>query len=423
MKFNLEEARRQDQEDSFKAIKHEFNMIENTIYMDGNSLGLFPKAAEENLLKVLQAYKSMGIDVWSKTNPPLFLYQDTLAELMAPIFGAKASEVTIHSNTTVNIYSLMATLYQPTETRKKILVDDLNFPTGRYTIESLLRTKGLNPEEVIMEVNSRDGQFLEEDAIIEMMTDEIAVIFLPAVLYRSGQLLDMKSLTQAAHEKGIIIGFDCSHSAGSVIHEFDHWDVDFAVWCTYKYLNSGPGANAALFLNEKHHHLPVGIQGWQGYKKDKQFDLLNHFDNVKDASGWQTGTQNILSMAPIEGALKLFHEHGMKNIREKSIRLTQYLIDLIEEVLSSYGFTIGTPKEPLRRGGHVALIHEEAIRINAALKDLGVLPDFRAPNVIRLAPVAFYVDYEDLYHTVRIIKLIMDEKIYEQYDNKRGTVA
>jgi len=421
--FDLSYAKSLDTQDSFKDCKEEFTMLEDKYYMDGNSLGLFPKKAEASLHKMLDDYKRLGIDLWSQTTPPVFLYQDTLAEQMAPIFGADKSEVTIHSNTTVNIFTMVATLYHPVGKKRKILIDDLNFPTGRYTIESLLRLKGLAPEDIFIEIKSDDGMLLKEEDIIEAMTDEVAMVFLPSVLYRSGQLLDMKRISSAGRERNIIVGFDCSHSAGSVVHEFDQWDTDFAVWCTYKYLNCGPGANAALFLNKRHHTLPVGIQGWQGYVKDKQFDLLNTFENVKDASGWQTGTQNILSMAPIEGALELFHEYGMANIRAKSLRLTNYLRQLIEVVLAPYGFSVGTPMEDHRRGGHIALIHEDAIRINEALKENNVIPDFRAPNVIRLAPVAFYTTFEDVYNVVKIIKKIMDDKQYEQYEAKRGTVA
>jgi kynureninase len=188
-------------------------------------------------------------------------------------------------------------------------------------------------------------------------------------------------------------------------------------------LNSGPGANAALFINKKHHHRPVGLQGWQGYKKDKQFDLLNDFENVQDAGGWQTGTQNILSMAPIEGSLDLFEEVGLEVIRSKSLALTDYLIKLIDEVLAVYGFKVGTPRQEEHRGGHVALIHEDAIRINQAMKGAGILPDYRSPNVIRLAPVAFYVSFEELYEVVRIIKDIMDHQKYKQYNDERGTIA
>ncbi len=241
-------AKEMDTLDPLKSVRNKFYIEEGVIYMDGNSLGLFAKDSEVCLLRVLNDYKKMGIDCWTKTDPQFFLYQDYLGELMAPLVGADPTEVTIHSNTTINIHTMIATFYKPTKERYKILVDDLTFPTSRYAVESQIKLKGLSPETALKEVKSIDSKELNEDLIIEAMTDDIALILLPSVLYRSGQLLDVEKITKAAHAKGIIIGFDCCHGIGAVKHEFSKWDVDFAVWCTYKYLNGGPGASAALFI-------------------------------------------------------------------------------------------------------------------------------------------------------------------------------
>jgi kynureninase len=422
-KKGMDYAVEMDDQDPLKSVRSQFFLNDDVIYMDGNSLGLFPKAAEATLLRVLEDYKKMGIDCWTKTNPQLFLYQDHLGALMASLVGAASDEVTIMANTTLNLHSMLATFYKPTSKRYKILVDDLTFPTSRYAIESQIRLKDLEPELALKEVKSLDGKTLDEAKLIEAMTEDVAIAVFPSVLYRSGQLLDVERLTKAAHDKGIIIGFDCCHGVGAVPHHFSEWDVDFAVWCTYKYLNGGPGSNAALFLNKRHFKLHPGLAGWQGYVKDKQFDLLNHFEPLRNAGGWQSGTQNIFSMAPLEGSLELFNKVGIENIREKSLKLTDYLMSLIDEKLSIYGFTVGNPREAHRRGGHVALEHAEAIRINQALKDHGVLPDFRAPNVIRLAPIALYTSFTEVYRVVETIERIMSEKIYEQYSNQRGTVA
>lgn len=416
-------ASEMDGVDPLKGIRQEFYLNDEVIYMDGNSLGLFPKAAEASLLRVLEDYKRMGIDCWTKTNPQLFLYQDHLGALMASLVGASPEEVTIMSNTTLNLHSMIATFYKPSAERFKILVDDLTFPTSRYAIESQLRMKGLSPEEALKEVKSLDGRTLDEAMLIEAMTEDVAIAVFPSVLYRSGQLLDVARLTQAAHERGIIIGFDCCHGVGAVPHEFSKWDVDFAVWCTYKYLNGGPGSNAALYLNKRHFGLHPGLAGWQGYVKDKQFDLLNTFEPVRNAGGWQSGTQNIFSMAPLEGSLELFNRVGVEKIREKSLKLTEYLMALIDDKLTGYGFSVGNPREPHRRGGHVALEHPDAVRINQALKDNGVMPDFRAPNVIRLAPIALYTSFTEVFRVVETLVRIMDEKLYENYSSKRGTVA
>lgn len=416
-------ASEMDGVDPLKGIRQEFYLNDEVIYMDGNSLGLFPKAAEASLLRVLEDYKRMGIDCWTKTNPQLFLYQDHLGALMASLVGASPEEVTIMSNTTLNLHSMIATFYKPSAERFRILVDDLTFPTSRYAIESQLRLKGLSPEEALKEVKSLDGRTLDEDRLIEAMTEDVAIAVFPSVLYRSGQLLDVARLTQAAHERGIIIGFDCCHGVGAVPHEFSKWDVDFAVWCTYKYLNGGPGSNAALYLNKRHFGLHPGLAGWQGYVKDKQFDLLNTFEPVRNAGGWQSGTQNIFSMAPLEGSLELFNRVGVENIREKSLKLTDYLMALIDDKLTGYGFSVGNPREAHRRGGHVALEHSDAVRINQALKDNGVMPDFRAPNVIRLAPIALYTSFTEVFRVVETLVRIMDEKLYENYSSMRGTVA
>jgi len=416
-------AKEMDTLDPLKSVRNKFYIEEGVIYMDGNSLGLFAKDSEACLLRVLNDYKKMGIDCWTKTNPQFFLYQDYLGELMAPLVGADPKEVTIHSNTTINIHTMIATFYKPTEDKYKILVDDLTFPTSRYAVESQIKLKGLSPEIALKEVKSEDGKELNEDLIIEAMTDDVALILLPSVLYRSGQLLDVEKLTQAAHAKGIIIGFDCCHGIGAVKHEFSKWDVDFAVWCTYKYLNGGPGASAALFINKKHFHREPGLAGWHGYVKNKQFDLLNTFQPSDYAGAWQTGTQNIFSMAPLEGSLKLFNEIGMESIREKSLKLTNYMMYMIEDVLSPYGFGIGNPREDHRRGGHVALEHDEALRINEALKARGIIPDFRFPNVIRFAPIALYTSFEEVYEVVQAIKEIMDNKSYEEFSKEKNVVA
>jgi len=412
-----------DINDPLKNVRDLFFLNEGTIYMDGNSLGLFTKESEKSLLHALDDYKNMGINCWTKTNPKFFLYQDYLGELMAPLVGAEPEEVTIHANTTVNIHTMIATFYKPTKERYKILVDDLTFPTSRYAVESQIVLKGLDPVEALKEVKSTDGKFLDEDLIIEAMSEDVALILLPSVLYRSGQLLDLEKLTKAAHERGIIIGFDCCHGIGAVKHEFSKWDVDFAVWCTYKYLNGGPGSSAALYINKRHFGLEPGLAGWHGYVKNKQFNLLNEFESSNYAGAWQTGTQNIFSMVPLEASLKLFNEIGMESIREKSLKITNYLMFLIENELKDYGFTIGNPREDSRRGGHVALEHDEALRINEALKDKGVIPDFRYPNVIRLAPVALYISYAEVFKLVQIIKEIMDNKTYENYSKERDVVA
>jgi kynureninase len=423
--YSLEEkcALELDAQDSLKETRNRFYLNSEEIYMDGNSLGLLSKDAEKTLLRVLEEWKTLGIHGWMKAKIPWFYYAEELAKLQAPLLGSEAEEIILHSSTTVNIHALLATFFQPDERKNKILMDDLTFPSDRYAVESQLQLKGLDPETHLVLVRSQDGKSLEENDIIAKMRDDVAVAFLPSVLYRSGQLLDMELLADEAHRRNILIGFDCAHSIGAVPHHLSAWDVDFACWCNYKYLNNGPGGVAGLYVNKKHVDRCPGLAGWFGYRKDKQFDLLNHFEPARGAGALQIGTPHLLSLAPLEGSLHIFQEVGIQKVREKSLQLTEYLMFLIDEDLSPYGFRIGTPREAKRRGGHVALEHDDAIRINEALKARGVVPDFRFPNVIRLAPIALYTSFREVWKVVQILKEIMDNNEYEKYTRKRDIVA
>ena len=403
-------ARKLDEEDE-RSFVNKFYKIPDIIYMDGNSLGLMPKDGEYALMSAVGDYKKLGIDGWMGAKSPWFYYPESLGERMAELVGGLYDEVVVTGSTTVNIHNMLATFYKPSGKRVKLLMDELNFPSDIYAAQGHMRLHGLSNEHLIL-VKSRDGSTLSEDDIIDAFTDEIKVALLPAVLYRSGQLLDIERLTKKAHEKGILIGFDCCHSVGSVPHKLHEWDVDFATWCCYKYLNGGPGAPAGLYVNRRHHGTAPGLPGWFSSSKEKQFDMALDLEPAKSAGAWQIGTPGIFSMAPLDGSLKVFEGFGMDNVRKKSLHMTAYMMYLIDLMpAGEYGFTIATPREPARRGGHVALAHkEEALRINACLKKRGVVPDFRYPDIIRFAPVALYTTYHEIWQTVRIIKEIMDSK-------------
>lgn len=412
-----------DRKDPLRRFREEFYLPEGRIYLDGNSLGLLSKRAEQSVQQVMAAWRDLGIEGWTEGEQPWFDLSERLGAMMAPLVGADPEEVIVTGSTTVNLHQLVATFYRPRGKRTKILADVLNFPSDIYALQSQLRLRGLDPEEHLIRVPSRDGRTLEEEDIIAAMTDEVALIVLPSVLYRSGQLLDMPRLARAARDRGIPIGFDLCHSIGAIPHALNAWEVDFAVWCTYKYLNSGPGGTAGLFVHRKHHGRLPGLAGWFGSDKEKQFDMEHRFTPARTAGAYQIGTPNILSAAPLIGSLEMFAEAGIERIREKSLRLTRYLMDWVEQELANFGFTLGNPTEDRRRGGHVALIHEEAVRICKALKDEGVIPDFRAPDVIRLAPVALYTSFTHVWEAVHRLKRIMEEKTYERYEKKRGVVA
>lgn len=416
-------ALRMDREDSLAAFRDRFYLIDNNIYMDGNSLGLMSKDAEATLNRIIEEWRTLGIDGWAKGEIPWFYYSKELAKMMAPLVGAEPDELTIHSSTTVNIHATIATFFQPEGKKTKILMDSLTFPSDRYAVESQLKLRGLDPAEHLIVIESADGRTYEEADIVAKMTEDVALVFLPSVLYRSGQLLDIEYLTREAHKRDILIGFDCCHSAGVIPHRLSQWGVDFAVWCNYKYLNEGPGGTATIYINKKHFRLDPGLAGWHGYVQEKQFDLYNEFESANDAGGWQIGTPHLLSMAPLEGSLRIYGEAGIERLREKSLKITEYMMYLIEEELYRYGFSIGNPRDDKRRGGHIALEHAEAARINAAMKEMGIIPDFRRPNVIRLAPAPLYTSYKDVWDVIQIIKEIMEKKIYEKYENKRGLIA
>lgn len=416
-------AQQLDKEDTLNKFKDRFYLNSGELYMDGNSLGLCSKDAEACLMRVLDEWKRLGINCWTKTDPMLFMYHDYLGELMAPLLNANSEEVTAHANTTLNIHTALGTFYEPSKEKYKILVDDINFPTDRHAIDGQLRLKGLDPESCVKVVKSRDGKMIYEEDIVAAMTEDVALILLPSVLYRSGQLVDMAYITKEAHKRHIIIGWDLCHSIGAVPHDFEVIQPDFAVWCTYKYLNGGPGSLAGLYINKKHFQKPSGLPGWHGNVKESQFQLNHILEKAESAAGWQSGTQSILSMAPLEGSLKMYAEAGIHNIRQKSLKLTAYMRFLIEEKLSVYGFSIGTPYEDNARGGHIALEHEEALRINEALKAEKVIPDFRYPNVIRLAPAPLYISYSDVYDVIERIENIMKEETYKQYEHKINTIA
>ena len=262
----------------------------------------------------------------------------------------------------------------------------LDFPSDLYTLASQVRLRGLDPAEHLTLVASRDGRTILEDDLIAALDERTALLVIPSVLYRSGQLLDIARLTAAAHERGVLVGVDASHSAGAVPHELHAWGVDWAVWCSYKYLNGGPGAVAALYVHERHHGIVPALAGWWGSDKSRQFDMATEFTPAEHAGAWQIGTPSIFGAAALYGALGITQAAGIERIRAKSLAQTDWLMRLADAYLTEppYSFTVGTPREAERRGGHVALEHAEAVQICKALKARGFVPDFRQPNVIRL---------------------------------------
>jgi kynureninase len=345
---------------------------------------------------------------------------------MAPLVGADADEVVATGTTTVNQHNLVSTFYKPDGPRRKIVATELDFPSDSYALQSQILLHGGDPERDLVEVPSRDGRTIDEADIVAAMTDEVALVMLPSVLYRSGQLLDIERIAITARERGIVAGFDCAHSVGAVPHRFDDWGVDFALWCSYKYLNAGPGGVGALYVNRKHFGVRPGLSGWWGYLKERQFDMVHTWEGAPGAGAWQISTTPLFYGASLLGSLGIFAEAGIDALRDKSLRLTTYLMDLVEEtglLAPEYGYAIGTPREDDRRGGHVAIEHHAAPAICRALKRRGIVPDFRAPNVIRIAPVPLYTRYEDVWLTVQALKAIIDTGEHAALDQGRALVA
>lgn len=411
-----------DAQDELKRFRNEFYSKNECVYMDGNSLGLLSKKAEESVYNLLSSWKEHAIDGWTEGEQPWYYLSELLGGKMAGLVGAEKEEVVVTGSTTVNLHHLVSTFYKPEGKRTKILADALNFPSDIYALKAQLRLKGYDDSHLI-QVPSGDGQFLSEQTIINAMTEDVALIVLPSVLYRSGQILDMEKLTKAAHERQIKIGFDLCHSIGAIPHRLHDWNVDFAFWCTYKHLNGGPGSVAALYVHEKHFGITPGLAGWFSSDKEKQFDMDHTLTPAENAGAFQIGTPHVLSAAPLIGALDLFNEAGIEKVRKKSLRMTEYMMNLITHELKAFHFVICNPIDEKQRGGHIYLEHPEAARICKALKMKNVIPDFRTPSGIRLAPVALYNSFEDVYNCVQILKTIMENKLYEQYSNEREVVS
>jgi len=378
-------------------------------YFEGNSLGLMSTYAEKGIQNEINLWKTLtsrNSDVGDQTR-----------EYQAKLVGADPDEVIMAAGATINIHVLISTFYQPEGKRTKVLADELNFPSDLYALWGQIRLKGEDPDENLVLVKSRDGKTIEEDDIIAAMDDTVSVCFLPSVYFTSGQLLDIERLTKAAHEHGIKIGFDCCHSIGIVPHYFDKWGVDFALWCNYKYMNGGSGAIAGLYVNKRHFGTMPGMPGWWGNSWSNRFNFETNFKPAENAEAWFVGNPSNFAQAPVYGSSKMVDEAGIENIRKKSLKITQYLMDLVDAELTGepYNYTVGNPRAPERRGGHVALMHPEGQRLNLALSNRGVLADFRPPTTIRLTPVPLYTSYVEVWECVQHLKQAIDNREYENY--------
>ena len=419
-------ARSLDAADTLAHFRHRFHLPAEGLYLDGNSLGLCSKDAEAQVLAALEQWRTLGIDGWMRADPPWFSIGEELGAAEAPLVGATPDEVIVTGTTTVNLHSLVSTFYQPTDTRRKIVATALDFPSDIYALQSQIAMRGGDPDRDLIRVASRDGRFIAEDDLIAALDETVALLLVPSVLYRSGQLLALARLAKAAHAVGALIGVDAAHSVGAVPHHFDADDVDFAFWCSYKYLNAGPGSAGAIYVARRHFGQVPGLTGWWGYHKERQFDMLHSWESAPGAGAWQISTVPVISISALRGSLKIFHEAGIENLRRKSLALTDHMIALIEAhglTEAPYGFNIGTPREHARRGGHVSVEHVAASAICKALKQRGIVPDFREPNVIRLAPIALYTSFDEVRIVVETLKDVIDSGDHLKVKQGRELVA
>lgn len=405
---NLPDPR--DAMEPFARLRGEFHVPDGRIYLDGNSLGLLSRRAEASLQRALETWKREAIDGWTSGADRWIDFAERVAARLSPLLGADPATLAIRGQTTENLHQLLATLYDPAHpTRRVIVADALNFASDTYALHSHLRLRGQDPATTLRLIASRDGRCLWLEDILEQLRDDVQILVLPSVIFTSGQLLDVATITRKAHERGIKVGWDLAHSIGVVPHALDRDDVDFAFWCHYKWLNAGPGAVGGLYLNKRYFDRPPGLAGWWGVRPERRFEMLPEHLPAKGAAALHVGTPPILALAPLEGSLEVVAEAGgIAALRERSLALTDLLWAAVEDELVPLGFKGVTPRSSAARGGHVALAHPEAWRVCQALKAAGVVPDFRAPDLLRLAPSPLYTRFADVREAVRRLRRIVE---------------
>ncbi|MFC6634889.1 kynureninase [Microbulbifer taiwanensis] len=417
-------ARKLDDIDPLARFQQEFSIPtrpdgSREIYLCGNSLGLQPKRARDYITQELDKWASLGVKGHFDCDFPWMPYHEFLSESSAALVGAQTDEVVVMNSLTVNLHLMMVTFYRPTRKRYKIVIEDHAFPSDHYAVESQLRHHGVDPQDGLLLLKPREGEELLriEDiaALIEREGDSIALMLLPGVQYYTGQLLPMAELTQLARGKGICVGFDLAHAVGNIPLQLHDWNVDFACWCSYKYLNSGPGSVAGCFVHRRHAQdtqLPR-FAGWWGHDKQTRFRMENRFQAIPTAEGWQLSNPPILSLAAIRASLDIFTEAGgMAPLRDKSEKLTAYLQFLLKAEVGEF-ISIITPEDPEQRGCQLSLCcdarHLSGRALFQRLEENGVTCDWREPNVIRVAPVPLYNRFEDVYRFVEILKTACNE--------------
>ncbi len=375
------------------------------LYLCANSLGLMARTVPDMVQQELDDWAKLAVAAHLKGRRPWFPYHEFFSESNARIVGARPEEVVAMNSLTVNIHLMLVTFFQPTRERHKVLMEHPAFPSDLYAVRTHVRTRGLDPDESVIQMRPRDGEHVirteDIEAVLAERGDEIALVWLPGVNYFTGQVFDMARITAAARARGCMVGYDLAHAAGNVPMRLHDWDVDFACWCSYKYLNGGPGAVGGCFIHERHGNNPdlPRFAGWWGDDPETRFQmhLKRKFIPQPGAAGWQVSNPPILSMAPLRASLDIFDEAGMESLRHKSETLTGFLRFLIEQAPSDR-FEIITPRDTAAQGCQLSIIaHDEAAKRHQALVDKHIACDFRQPNVIRVAPAPLYNTFHEVW--------------------------
>ena len=414
-------AQELDKNDPLNKYKNEFHFPQhngkNVIYFTGNSLGLQPKRTKKYIDEVMNDWANLAVDGHFYADKPWWDYHERFANPLSTLMGCLPTEVTVMNTLTVNLHLLMVSFYRPTQQRFKIICEEKAFPSDQYMFQSQVdfHAKNLHfdPKEAIVEIKRRDGEhnIRHEDIVLAInnVGAELALVLIGGVNYYTGQVFDMKSITAAGHHVGAVVGFDLAHAAGNIKLHLHDWNVDFASWCSYKYMNSGPGNASGCFIHEKHHNnnsLPR-FAGWWGHNKERRFKMEQNFEPVHGADGWQISNLPILSLAPYLAAVEQFNEIGFDAIIEKRIVITNYLEFVLHQINTEVNgnFEIITPVNPHERGCQLSVFfHGEGRPLFDYLSANGVVTDWREPNVIRFAPVPLYTSYEDIYNLGQILK-------------------
>jgi kynureninase len=412
-------ARHLDDADPLASFREQFHLPRRPggrllIYFCGHSLGLQPRGARELVLRELDAWAEHGVEGHFRGEAPWYSYHDLVRDAGARLVGARPDEVVFMNGLTVNLHLMFATFYRPTADRWRILIDEPTFPSDRYAVASQLRHHGYSPERGLLTVGPRPGEnrLYPEDVerLLAEQAGTVAVVFLSGVNFLTGQWLDIPRLAEMVHRYDAVLGLDLAHAVGNVPLRLHDWNVDFAVWCSYKYLNAGPGAVAGCFVHARHGHDPTlpRLAGWWGNDPATRFRMQLEPDFVPrpGADGWQLSNPPILSLAPVRASLALFDQAGMAALRAKSERLTGYLLDLLD-TLPPGRCEVLTPRQPEAHGCQVSLrIGDRPREAQKALESAGVVGDFREPGVIRAAPVPLYNTFQEVWSFVHILAAV-----------------